>query len=301
MAVSLRTHDIYETPNSEILDDTTTDGPTPPTIADLNLPGASNVDVILNCFLEGCHSLFFIPNGIYFIPVVLHDHLQPGLAYPDSNASDIYLVTRPKFARFPSGSLQHWSFYTQGVFYHLSAPNLPRESTEKSHNASKSREAVCELKYNDLRNVDSEDYMRLRGPSGRKVLLAYKVGQTDYKSEQVLRLAEWTVRQLSTYGIFSANCQHFALEMVRRTAMRMGDRSAFAGTAIQIADWDLQRGIQPHSNGIDRGFLVAPPLPGMLRSLLGKPLLPLLMFSLFKVDGSLWHKFISRCWWLFTC
>ena len=235
------------------------------------------------------------------MPVRLHQHIEPSLAYPDSNASDIYLVTRPQFGRFPSGSLQHWSFYTQGVFYHLSAPNLPRESTEKSHNASKSREAVCELKCNDLRNVDSEDYVRLRGSSGRKTLLAYKVGQTDYRSDQVLRLAEWAVRQLPTYGIFSANCQHFALEMVRRTAMRMGDRSAFAGTAIQIADWDLQRGIQPHSNGIDRGFLVAPSLPGMLRSLLERPLLPLLMLSLFKVDESLWHRFNSRCWRLFQC
>ena len=297
MAVSLQTHDIYETPNSEILDDTTTEGPTLPAIADLNLLGASKVDLIL----DGWRSLFFIPNGVFFMPVRLHQHIEPSLAYPDSNASDIYLVTRPQFGRFPSGSLQHWSFYTQGVFYHLSAPNLPRESTEKSHNASKSREAVCELKCNDLRNVDSEDYVRLQGSSGRKPLLAYKVGQTDYRSDQVLRLAEWAVRQLSTYGIFSANCQHFALEMVRRTAMRMGDRSAFAGTAIQIADWDLQRGIQPHSNGIDRGFLVAPSLPGMLRSLLEKPLLPLLMLSLFKVDESLWHRFNSRCWRLFQC
>ena len=297
MAVSLQMHDIYETPNSEILDDTTTEGPTLPAIADLNLLGASKVDLIL----DGWRSLFFIPNGVFFMPVLLHRHIEPSLAYPDSNASDIYLVTRPQFGRFPSGSLQHWSFYTQGVFYHLSAPNLPRESTEKSHNASKSREAVCELKCNDLRNVDSEDYVRLQGSSGRKPLLAYKVGQTDYRSDQVLRLAEWAVRQLSTYGIFSANCQHFALEMVRRTAMRMGDRSAFAGTAIQIADWDLQRGIQPHSNGIDRGFLVAPSLPGMLRSLLEKPLLPLLMLSLFKVDESLWHRFNSRCWRLFQC
>ena len=235
------------------------------------------------------------------MPVRLYRHISPGLAYPDSVASDVYLVTRPKFARFPSGSLQHWSFYTQGVFYHLSAPNLPRESTEKSHIVSKSREAVCELKYNDLRNIDTEDYMRLQGPSGRKVLLAYKVGQTDYSSDQVLRLAEWTIRQLSTYEIFAANCQHFALEMVRRTAMRKGDRSAFAGTAIQIADWDLQRGIQPHPNGIDHGFLVAPPLPGMLRSLLAKPLLLSFMLTLFTVDESLWHRFISRCWWLFKC
>ena len=45
--------------------------------------------------------------------------------------------------------------------------------------------------------------------------------------------------------------------------MRVGDRSAFVGTANQIVDWDLKRGSQPHVNGIESGFVVAPPLPGM--------------------------------------
>lgn len=68
---------------------------------------------------------------------------------------------------------------------------------------------------------------------------------------------------ISTYGLFSANCQHFATTMVRNTVMRVGDRSAFAGTAVQIVDWDLTRGSQPHANGIDHGFFIAPPLPGL--------------------------------------
>ena len=264
MAGSLRMYDISKTPNSEILDDMTTGGPALPTIAELNPPAASKIGWIW----RGRRSVLFFPNGEFITKVKLHRHLQPLLADPAPTASNIYLVTRPKNLDNPAGSLQHWSFYTQGVFYHLSAPDLPREMAEKSHNASKSRDVVCELKYNDLRNINSEDYIRLRGPSGRKVLIAYNVGQTDYRSDQVLCLADWAVHQLSTYGVFSANCQHFATTMVRRTTMRVGDRSAFAGTAIQIADWDLQRGTQPHSNGIDHGFLVSPPLPGMLRSLL---------------------------------
>ena len=250
---------ISKIPNSDILDDTTTGGPALPTIGELNPPVASKAEWIG----RGWRSLLHLPNGEFVASVKLHHHLQPLLADPASTASDVYLVTRPEIIENPTGSLQHWSFYTQGVFYHLSAPGLPRDSTGKGQNATKSRGAVCGLRYEDVRNVNPEDYVRHRNSSGRKVLLAYKVGQTDYRFEQVLEIAQWAVRQLSAYGLFSANCQHFATTMVRRTVMRVGDRSAFAGTAIQIVDWDLMRGIQPHVNSIEQGFLVAPPLPGM--------------------------------------
>lgn len=258
MAGSLRMYAISKTPNSEILDDTTTGGPALPTIGELNPSVASKAEWIL----RGWRSLLFFPNGEFFATVNLHKHLQPRLADPAFNASDVYLVTRPEHD-IVAGSLQHWSFYTQGVFYHLSAPDLPGNTTGKGQNATKSRGVVCTLKHEDLNNVNSEDYIRLQDASGQKVLVAYKVGQTDYRSDQILHLAEWTVCQLSTYGLFSANCQHFATTMIRRTVMRVGDRSAFAGTAIQIVEWDLIRGSQPHVNGMERGFLIAPPLPGM--------------------------------------
>lgn len=163
----------------------------------------------------------------------------------------------------PIGSLQHWLFYTQGIFYNLSAPDQPRDTTRKSEYATKSREAVCLLKREDLSDVSSDDYIRQQSSPSRILLVAYKVGQTDYRSEQILQLAEWAVRQFSTYGLFSANCQHFATTMVRNTVMRVVDRSAFAGTAVQIVDWDLTRGSQPHANGIDHGFFIALPLPGL--------------------------------------
>ena len=245
-------------PNSEILDDTSTGGPALPTIADLNPLVRSKAEWIL----RGWRSLFFLPNGEFITNVKGYYHLQPLLADSASTASDVYLVSRPAFVgNNPIGSLQHWSFYTQGIFYHLSAPDQPRDATRKSEYAIKSRGTVCILKREDLSNVSSEDYIRHRSSPGRKLLLAYKVGQTDYRSEQILQLAERAIRQLSTYGLFSANCQHFATTMVRRTVMRVGDRSAFAGTAVQIVDWDLTRRSQPHVNGIERGFLIAPPLP----------------------------------------
>ena len=251
---------ISKIPNSEILHDTTTGGPALPTIGELNPPVSSKTRWIW----RGRRSVLFLPNGEFVAQVKLHRHLQPLLADPASTASDVYVVTQPEsIGNNPIGSLYHWSFYTQGVFYHLSAPELPIESVETSQNASKSRNALCKLKREDLSNVNSEDYIRLRASSSRKLLVAYKVGQTDYQPNQILQIAEWSVHQLSQYGLFSANCQHFATTMVRKTIMRVGDRSAFAGTAIQISDWDLGRGIEPHTNGVERGFLVAPPLPGM--------------------------------------
>lgn len=260
MAGSPRMYTISKTSNSEILDDTTTGGPALPTIAELNPFVGSKAEWIW----RGRRSAFFLPNGEFITNVKIYRHLQPLLADPASTASNVYLVTRPAIiGNNPIGSLQHWSFYTQGIFYHLSAPDQPRDTTRKSEYSTKSRDTVCKLKREDLSNVSSEAYIRLRSSPGRKLLLAYKVGQTDYRSEQILQLGEWAVRQLSTYGLFSANCQHFATTMVRRTVMRVGDRSAFAGTAVQIVDWDLIRGSQPHVNGIERGFLIAPPLPRM--------------------------------------
>ena len=87
--------------------------------------------------------------------------------------------------------------------------------------------------------------------------MAYEVGQTDYKAKQI----QQSVRQLCKYGLISASCQHFITTVVRRTTLRVEHRSAFAGTAIHIVDWGFGRGGELQTNGIERGFSVAPPLP----------------------------------------
>ena len=259
MAGSLRMYAISKVPNSDILADTTTGGPALSSIGELNRPLAYKVEWIW----RGRRSLLFLPNGEFIVKVKLHQHLQPLLAGPASTASDVYLVFRPgSFESFQTGSLQHCSFYTQGVFYHLSAPDLSRNSSGKSPINNKYRDVACRLRCEDLSNTNSPDYIRLCNSSGMKVLVAYKVGQTDYRTDQILLLAEWAVHQLSVYGLFAANCQHFATTMVRRTVMRMGDRSAFAGTATQIVDWDLGRESQPHVDCLEHGFLITPSLPG---------------------------------------
>ena len=258
MAGSLRMFPIWQTPNSDILTNTTTDGPPLPTIADLNTKITSRRKFLWH----GRRGLLYLPNGEFLTQVKLYHHLQPALADPAPDASDVYLVTRPPFIENPQGSFNHWSFYTQGVFYHLSAPGLPRDSSRKIQGISQARDVSCKLKCEDLSSTESAHYIRFTNTAKPKLLLAYKVGQTDYRTEQVRELADWLVHQLSIYGIFSANRQHFATTIVRRTAMRVGDRSTFAGTAVQLSDWDLKRGKQPHVNDVRRGFVIAPPRNG---------------------------------------
>lgn len=249
-------------PNSEILDDITTGGPALPTISELDPPASSKAEWMWRTK----RSPILLPNGDFVHDVTLNRHLHPLLADPAANASDVYVVTRAETVRVNLvGSLHHWSFYSQGVFYHLSAPDLPRDNSRKSQNAIKSRNAGCRLRYEDLNNVSSEDYVRLQGPPGRKLLVAYKVGQTDYSFDRILKLAEWVVRHMPIYRLLSANCQHFTTMMVQRTVMRAADRSVFAGTAIQIVDWNLSRGNQPHVDSVEQGFVLAPPLPSMRR------------------------------------
>ena len=144
------------------------------------------------------------------------------------------------------------------------APELARESTKKGHNASKSRKAGCHLRCEDMSTVDTTAYVKSKISGIHTPLLAYNIGQTDYTSSQILQLAEWTVRQISVYRLLEANCQHFVTTMAYRILMRVSDRAAFAGTATQIVDWDLRRETQPHVNGLEHGFVFAPPRPSKL-------------------------------------
>ena len=51
---------------------------------------------------------------------------------------------------------------------------------------------------------------------------------------------------------------------MNRTVMRLSDRIVFTGSKTQVVDWSL-KGNQSHINGIEHGFIIAPPLPGRSR------------------------------------
>ena len=260
-------------PNSEILGSDSTHGPSLPTIRDLEYFELTTIKE--SVFVRGIDRLFdmatkasFIPNGSVINHIRMARHIRSDLADPLPFHHNVYLVTRISFASsarnvthaFSRGSTSHWSFYCHGHYYHLSAPGLPRRIVEKSQQKSASEFTTSRLRHEDLSSENTEDYKRLASKKS-PALIAYKVGQTDYSQEQVLRLAEWIISRLPEYGLFTANCQDFAIALMARTVMRCCDRSIFGGTAIQLAQWDQSGSNALDINRFDVGFLVGPPLP----------------------------------------
>ena len=198
----------------------------------------------------------------------MHYHLNARLADPFSNSHDVFLVVRLRdTVEPPIRSLKHWSFYCQGRFCHLSARELRRDWVEKSQSTNKSQGVLCQLTHEDWNNLDQATSETSSEAERRRPLIAFKVGQTDYRSYQILQLASWVIEQLPSYDIYNANCQHFVNSMVGRTVMRLCDRTVFMGSKTQIVDWTLGRGDQCHVNSADGGWIIAPPLPSRCHTL----------------------------------
>ena len=262
-------------PNSEILGSDSPHGPSLPTIRDLEYSELTTKKERLlvrgiDRFLDTAVRASYLPNGKLLSHIRLARCIRSDLADPLPFYHDVYLVTRisptptasgrENSNPFSRGSTSHWSFYCHGHYYHLSAPGLPRRIIEKSQQKSASEFTTCRLRHEDLSSENTDDYKRLAFKKS-PALIAYKVGQTDYSQEQVLRLAEWIISRLPEYGLFTANCQHFAIALMARTVMRLCDRSIFAGTARQLAQWDRSGSNAQHINKLDVGFLIGPALP----------------------------------------
>ena len=261
MSGSHTTYAVYRHPNSAILNDVATGEDPLPTLGELKPLG-----FLSSGLYDGWRLLLkplVLPNGDFMTSVVSQGQLDSRLADPSPISHDVFLVARPgRLTMNPSGSLKHWSFYCQGHFYHLSAPGLRRDDAGRSQNASKSHGVQCKLNHEDWRDLDPGEWRRLQDTERRRPLMACKVGQTDYRPDQILQIASWVVDQLPSYDLFDVNCQHFVKAIVDRTVMRLCDRTVFVGSKTQVVDWSLGRGNQPHVNGLERGFIIAPPLPG---------------------------------------
>jgi len=243
-------------PNSTILPNDT--NPRLPTVVELRTPSTR-----AKWIWAQKRGLLFLPNGEFIETVRFPQHLDLRLADPDPSSHDFYLVSRSPhlMGGGPLGSFGHWSVYCQGHFYHLSAPNLPREFLKKSQNHSSANDVRCRLRHEDLSSPDSADYRRFVDSTVQKPMTAYKVGQTDYSPDQLLCLANWIINRLPVYSLFTANCQHFAKTLAYRSVMRLSDRSTFIGNPTQIVDWDLGDKNEPHINCIEQGFLTGRPRP----------------------------------------
>ena len=231
-----------------------------PILNDLDSLPPSKIDRLIDLMVFWPR-LVTLPNGDFISDVLMRFHLNPRLADPIPNSHDVFLIVRPRDTLEPPiGSLKHWSFYCQGHFYHLSAPGLRRDCVGKSQSTSKSQGVSSQLTHEDWNDLDQGAFETSSEAERRKPLVAFKVGQTDYKPYQILQLASWVIQQLPSYNLYDANCQHFVNSMVGRTVMRLCDRTVFMGSKRQIVDWSLKRGDQCHVNSADRGWIIAPPL-----------------------------------------
>ena len=254
-------------PNSAIITDLDTGQGPLPTLSELDSLPPSKTDRLI-ALMVFWPRLITLPNGEFISDVLMRFHLNPRLADPIPNSYDVFLVVRPRdMVEPPIGSLKHWSFYCQGHFYHLSARELRRDGVGKSQNTSKSQGVSCQLTHEDWNDLDRGAFGQSSEFERRKPLIAFKVGQTDYRPYQIMQLASWVIEQLPSYNLYDANCQHFANSMVGRTVMRLCDRTVFMGSKTQIVDWSLRRGDQRHVNSADGGWIIAPPLPSRCRVL----------------------------------
>ena len=101
--------------------------------------------------------------------------LFPGLPDRTSQSKHVYVVTKP---RIPfEVSRCHWSVYSQGYFYHLSA-RLPKNLTGQSAFSglkNKAPRAQIVLKIEDLSTTNSADYVKAATEASTKPFVAYEM------------------------------------------------------------------------------------------------------------------------------
>ncbi|KAL3418387.1 hypothetical protein PVAG01_10103 [Phlyctema vagabunda] len=226
-----------------------------PTIGDLpykdkNLPSRI-LDRIVNPIL---------PNVDILRTAMGPNQFENSLPDASPSAHDVYLVCRPH--RLVMASFAHWSYYSQGHFYHLSAPGL-RGPSQGFSDGQEAANVV--LKHQDFSSPDTPDYLQLLSWSKKKVLVAFQVGQTEYDPEALQLLAGWIVDQISRYEIYENNCQRFVTSLFNRTIMRKRDISTFVGTIPQILHWDQEaKRTGTHTDSVEHGFLVQEPHSGAI-------------------------------------
>ncbi|MCJ1295622.1 hypothetical protein MMC34_007185 [Xylographa carneopallida] len=166
--------------------------------------------------------------------------LWSGLPEPTNHPKHVYVVTRPhipfEVSRF------HWSMYSQGCFYHLSArlPHNPTDQSDLSGCERKAPRVQLVLKVEDMSTIEFGHHIRATAEAARKPFVAYEVGSTQYDPEQIRALAAWIIASMRSYDLLLANFQVFTMSLVERTVMTRRDAAAFVGTKTQLVDWDLR-------------------------------------------------------------
>ena len=189
------------------------------------------------------------------------EQLDARLPPPSPNDHSVYLVTAPR------GSMKyrfaHWSLYSQGCFYHLTATgsdalHYMEAKSGKTSASQLNRKISVSLKLQDVSNPADADFVPPTEKTQQTALQAYQIGYTRYTSEQIRRLATYIIGEVKSYNVFDDNCQLFAFSLAVRTVMAQRNCSIFVGDMHQIAKWDSTGGFgSPRLFSKSTGYVLA--------------------------------------------
>jgi hypothetical protein len=182
-------------------------------------------------------------NGDYLARLRWLHQLDQRLPLPSPQDHGVYLVTAP------CGQMRyrfiHWSLYSQGHFYHLTAVkpggtgNSNTTPEPSSRLTTKSRNPVpVFLKLQTVIEKSSLECAPLPNNVETIALQAYHIGGTRFTADQIRQIAKSIIANISSYSISAENCQLFAISLAERTTMTRRDCSVFVGNMFQIAAWD---------------------------------------------------------------
>lgn len=207
-----------------------------------------------------------ITNSDFFANIGTRPQFHPDLPEPtlDPNLElhDVYVVCSPHIAW--SGSYKHWSIYTQGHFYHLTIEECLSCLVEAAASTSEStgKRSKTVLNHQDMSSENTPDYVSFSSKRRKLALIAYQVGKTCYKHQEIYTLANWLIGRMPFYSRLDDNCQRFALSLMNRTIMTKRDFATFVGDGIQLVNWDSTRGTTTpdsgsgHRNCIQNGYQI---------------------------------------------
>lgn len=127
----------------------------------------------------------------------VHKHFQnPDLSVEDSELCGVYIIARPnRWQRSMTLPFKpcHWSHYSQGHYYHLA----------EGERTGKPAIILRDDKYSAPQALE-------RNPPDDP-FIAYHIGMTDYRSDQIHTLAKWAVTNLVKNDFSVTNYQHLSL------------------------------------------------------------------------------------------
>ena len=236
----------------------------PPTLNDIPQE-VSPLTRVRGKVLGSLEKAFHIPVSLstssWLNDVRFSQQLDDKLLAAPNEGSHVYLVTKP--GRLLELSWKHWSIYTQGHFYQLSA-NVGGNILGQSNASGQHAAARTSLKVEDLSTQEKRQNL-----NERAAFVAYEMGRTHFSKNQVKTLGEWIIKQYEDYDLLRANCQLFVRSLLCRIIMTGLDHSVFVGSKSQFVEWDLSGRLDPHRtfNSRPDGYLLIKPCLGTFQSL----------------------------------